>query len=357
MPKSRITALSSDLDFDRVKPVVTLHNGRPHYLWPGGKMLPVVAGGAVNNVITSDAENDPLIPTPVSAEIIKEIPQSSAIMTLARKRPMSTKSTRQPVMSVLPEAYFVNGDQGLKQTTSQDWSNLTLVAEEMAVIVVIPDNYIDDAQVPLWDEVRPEVAAAFGRKLDLACMFGIDKPSTWGPALDDHARNAGNVVTIGDNEDIAEDIAALGQLMAEKGANLSGLAVAPGFGWRLVRLRSTDGVPIYSPPKEGPTGQIYGQPSREITNGGWDPTRAALIGGDWSKAILGVRADIRFRMFTEGVISDADGKVIVNLMQQDSVALRAVARFAWQVANPVNVLAADADERSYFGVLEPANAS
>ena len=312
---------------------------------------------AVNNVITSDAENDPLIPTPVSAEIIKEIPQSSAIMTLARKRPMSTKSTRQPVLSVLPEAYFVDGDQGLKQTTSQDWKNVTLVAEEMAVIVVIPDNYIDDAQVPLWDEVRPEISAAFGRKLDLATMFGIDKPVTWGPAIVPHAEAAGNVVTVGDNEDLADDIAALGQLMAEKGVGLNGLAVAPGFGWRLVRLRDNDGGMIYSPPKEAPTGTIYGMPSREITNGGWDPTQATLIGGDWSKAILGVRADIRFRMFTEGVISDADGKVIVNLMQQDSVALRAVARFGWVIANPVNVLTPDEDERSYFGVLEPFGAS
>lgn len=312
---------------------------------------------AVNDIIESDASDDPLIPTPVSAEIIKEMPKSSAIMQLARRRPMSTKSSRQPVLSVLPQAYFVSGDTGLKQTTRQDWENVTLVAEEMAVIVPIPENYLDDAQVPIWDEVRPEVAAAFGRKLDLACLFGVDKPSTWGAAVEPHASAAGNVVVEGDHEDLADDVAALGQKMAEKGVGLNGLAVAPGFSWRLVRLRATDGTPIYSPPSQAGPGTLYGRRAAEIDNGGWDPARATLIGGDWTKAILGVRADIRFKLFTEGVISDDDGKVILNLMQQDSVALRATARFGWALANPVNVLATDASERSYFGLLEPVNAS
>jgi HK97 family phage major capsid protein len=258
---------------------------------------------------------------------------------------------------VLPEAYFVDGDQGLKQTTKQDWSNLTLVAEEIAVIVVIPDNYLDDAQVPIWDEVRPEIVSAFGRKIDLATLFGIDKPTTWGPAVVPHAEAAGNVVTEGDGVDLADDVGALGELMAEKGANPNAFAVRPGFGWRLRRLRDNDGNPIYSPPSAAGPGTLYGYAAPEVDNGGWDPTQATLIAGDWRKAIIGTRTDMRFRLFTEGVISDSDGKVIVNLMQQDSVALRAVMRLGWQLANPVNPLAPEADERSYFGILEPLGAS
>lgn len=306
---------------------------------------------AVNDIITSDASDDPLIPTPVSSEIIKEMPKSSAVMQLARRRPMSTKSSRQPVLSVLPQAYFVNGDTGLKQTTSQDWKNLVLVAEELAVIVPIPENYLDDAQIPIWDEVRPEIAAAFGRKIDLATLFGVDKPSTWGPSIVESATDAGNVVVEGDGLDLADDVAALGELMAKKGAGLNGFAVQPGFSWRLVRLRDANGTPIYTPPSQAGPGTLYGQRAAEITNGGWLIDAATLIGGDWSKAIIGLRADIRFKLFTEGVISDDDGKVILNLMQQDSVALRATMRLGWQVANPVNPLETTEADRSYFGVL------
>ena len=35
---------------------------------------------------------------------------------------MSAKFKKQPVLSALPVAYFVNGDTGLKQTTEAAWA-------------------------------------------------------------------------------------------------------------------------------------------------------------------------------------------------------------------------------------------
>jgi hypothetical protein len=43
-------------------------------------------------------------------------------------------------------------------------------------------------------------------------------------------------------------------------------------------------------------------------------------------------------MFTEGVVSDDTGKVILNLMQQDAVAMRMVMRLAYATVNPVTVM-------------------
>ena len=63
-----------------------------------------------------------------------------------------------------------------------------------------------------------------------------------------------------------------------------------------------------------------------------------MLGGDFSKAIIGVRRDISFKMFTEGVISDDTGKVILNLMQQDSVAMRMTMRLAYACVNPVTIM-------------------
>jgi hypothetical protein len=62
-----------------------------------------------------------------------------------------------------------------------------------------------------------------------------------------------------------------------------------------------------------------------------------LIAGDRSMAILGVRSDISFKIFTEGVISDDSGNVVLNLMQQDAVAMRVVARFGFAVAAPATL--------------------
>lgn len=132
-----------------------------------------------NSLISRDASNDPLVPEPVSADIIQDLPGASALLQRARRVPMSSKTQRQPVLDVLPLAYFVGGDTGLKQTTSQDWKNVDLVAEEIAAIVPIPEAYLDDAQMPIWEQVRPRLVEAIGAKLDGAGLFGLDKPSTW----------------------------------------------------------------------------------------------------------------------------------------------------------------------------------
>jgi hypothetical protein len=48
-----------------------------------------------------------------------------------------------------------------------------------------------------------------------------------------------------------------------------------------------------------------------------------------------------WKLFTEGVISDENGKVILNLMQQDSKAMRVVMRLGWAVPNPLHSLRPD----------------
>lgn len=308
---------------------------------------------AVDTQIERATGSDPLVPEPVSAQIRQLMPEASAVLSMVpetQRIPMSALTDRVPVLSVLPNAYFVSGDQGLKQTDKQQWKNKILTAEEIAVIIPIPENYLDDAQVPIWDQVRPRMVEAAGALIDAACIFGVDKPTSWGYPVYQRAVAAGNRTwegrTIpGDSAagDLAQQIAYMGELLAEDGFDMDGFVSRPGFGWRLTRLRSDDGVPIYNSDlrSDGGMSSLYGMPLRSLKNGGWNQTEAHLIGGDWSQAIVGIRSDIRFKVFTEGVISDGAGAVVLNLMQQDSIALRMTMRVAWEVANPANRLNAD----------------
>jgi len=50
----------------------------------------------------------------------------------------SSKILRRPVLSVLPVAYWVDGDVGLKQTSAAAWEGVDLIAEEIVAIVPIP---------------------------------------------------------------------------------------------------------------------------------------------------------------------------------------------------------------------------
>jgi HK97 family phage major capsid protein len=310
-----------------------------------------------DQLISRDAGTDPLVPEPVSAQIIEEMPSQSALLQRARRVVLSSKTERMPVLDVLPVAYWVGGDTGLKQTTRQDWKGVNLIVEEVAAIVPIPEAYLDDAQVPIWDQVRPRLVEAIGLKLDAAGLFGDDKPSTWPTAIYPAAVAAGNTVVDGTGDDFAQDVSNLGQKIALDGYAINGFASRPGLNWRLVGLRDTTGVPIYQPNLQGaPGGNLYGYPLSEVLNGSWDASEAELIAGDWSKAMVGIRQDISFKMFSEGVISDDDGKVILNLMQQDAVAMRVVARFAFATANPVTRLNTNGVTRFPFGAVQATTA-
>jgi HK97 family phage major capsid protein len=302
---------------------------------------------------------DPLVPEPLAEDIIQTLPQQCAILNLARKVPMSTRTERLPVLDVLPQAYFVSGDQGLKQSTSMLWKNVTLVVEELAALVPIPDAYLSDTNIPLWDEVRPRLTEAIGRALDAATLFGVNKPSTWPSAIIPAAIAAGNTVT-----DTSSDIPASVAMLAEKVAldgytNINGWMIRPGFKWRLLRVRSAgSGEPIYVPDlQNGRGGSLYGYPLQEVANGSWDPTVADLLLGDWTMAVVGVRQDITFRMFDQAVIADDTGKVIYSAAQQDGQVMRVVARFAYATANPVTALNATSATRFPFGVLSTGTAS
>jgi len=253
------------------------------------------------------------------------------------KTTLSSKTQRMPVLDVLPMAYWVGGDTGMKQTTQMAWQNVIMVVEELACIVPIPIAYLDDAEVPLWAQVQPRITEAVGALIDSAVLWGINKPATWGESVNVGAGKSGHFVIQGTGTDLGQDVANLGQQMAQTGYTVNGFAAMPGMSWMLTGIRSAQGVPIYQPDMTGkPGGRLYGYDMSEINNGSWvNPTAGALLlAGDFTKAIIGIRQDISFKMFTEGVISDDTGKVILNLMQQDAVAMRMVMRLAYATVNP-----------------------
>ena len=108
---------------------------------------------------------------------------------------MSRKQRRLPILDRKPVAYFVNGDSGLKQTSDAKWDNIYLNAEELAVLVPIPDTIYDDADYDLWSLLKPQITEAMGAKIDDAVLFGTGKPTLWPDGMLVAATAAGNVVT------------------------------------------------------------------------------------------------------------------------------------------------------------------
>lgn len=314
----------------------------------------------VYSSLVSRVDAAALIPEDAAREIVQGVTESSTIMRLARRLPnMARGQQRIPVLSVLPTGYFVSGDTGLKQTTEVNWSNKYLDAEEVAVIVPIPKAVLDDADYDLWAEIRPRLVEEFGRVFDAAVMFGANAPAAWPDDLLTAATAAGNAVTIGSvGADLYDDLLSDGgviSLVEADGFMPSGHIGALSMRAKLRGLRDTDGQPLFVRSLQGSnTYELDGSPIYFPRNGSMNAAQALMFSGDWSQVVYSVRQDMTYTISTEGVISADNGDVVINLFQQDSVALRAVMRVAWQVPNPINRIQATEANRYPVAVLKPA---
>ena len=112
--------------------------------------------------------------------IQQDVPKSSIVMQLGtRLANMTSNQTKIPVLSMLPLAYWVNGDTGMKKTSKQEWDNVYMTAAELAVIVPVPEAVLADSSFDIMGEVQPRVREAMGAKIDNAILFGGDRPTEW----------------------------------------------------------------------------------------------------------------------------------------------------------------------------------
>ncbi len=297
-----------------------------------------------------------LIPEQVSNEILVNLASESAALTLFRSVPMSTAQTRMPVLAALPTAYFVNGDTGLKQTTEVDWSNKFLNVEELACIVPIPENVLDDTEYDLWGAVKPLVEQAIGRTLDAAVFFGVNKPASWPTAIVPAAIASAQKYVRGTNGaaagGLAEDLNQLMGMVEASGYDPNGFITSRTFRKFIRGVRDTQGNRLLDVAADG--NMIDGNPVKYVMPGLW-PTgtgAAQMITGDFSQGIIGKRKDITWKVLDQAVIQDSTGAIQFNLPQQDMVAIRVTFRVAFQVANTINYQQINEAQRYPFAVLQ-----
>lgn len=298
-----------------------------------------------------------LIPTQEANEIIQGVVTQSAVLSRGRKLAnMTSKQYKMPVLDMLPIAYFVNGDTGQKQTSKQAWDKKFIIAEEIAVIVPVPEAVIDDSEYDIWGEVKPRVIEAFGKVIDGAILFDVDKPDTWRDGVVTTATKAGAVVTLGSSDDLYDKIMAEDGVISKvenSGYFVNGHMADISMRAKLRGLKDTTGNPIFkSDMQSGTSYSLDGSPMNFPNNGAFDKSKALMISGDFSQLVFAIRQDITFKLFTEGVIQNTDGSIAYNLMQNDMVALRAVMRIGWEIPNPINSLQKDKTKRCPFSVMK-----
>lgn len=300
---------------------------------------------------------DSLIPEERAREIIQGTITQSAVLSRGRRLPnMSSRTYKMPVLDMLPMAYFVNGDTGQKKTTKMQWDKKFITAEEIAVIVPIPEAVLDDSDYDIWAEVRPRIEEAFGKVIDSAVLFDVNKPDSWRNGLVSSATSAGSIVTLGSTDDLYDKVMGEDGVIAkveESGYFVTGHMADISMRSKLRGLKDTTGQPIFKSDMQSATSYVLdGSPMNFPNNGSFDKSKALMISGDFSQLVYSIRQDITFKLFTEGVVQNTDGTIAYNLMQQDMVALRAVMRLGWEIPNPINSLKEDKATRFPFAVLK-----
>lgn len=298
-------------------------------------------------ITRSDA--DALIETQVANEIFEGTIRKSKALQLFRRLPNATSDkTKLRVLDTLPVAYFVDesSDNGRKNLSKIAWDKKYINIAELAVIVPIKENVLNDSSIDIWAEVRPRIEEAFAKKIDNAMFFGVDKPTDWRKGLVPSVIEVGKEVE--ETGHLYSDINDVMTEVEESGYEVNGILGGVGLKGKFRMMTDTTGQPLN-------TTEIGSVRREFMDNGVWDKTKSTLIAGDFSQAVYQIRQDITYKVLTEAVIQDpSDGSILYNLAQDDMVALRVVMRLGWEIPNPVNAL----DETEYrfpFASLKPDN--
>ena len=282
----------------------------------------------------------------VSAEIIQGVVTQSAALSLFTRLPnMTTDVLRMPVLESLPDAYWVDEDKnnGRKGTTRMAWANKWIYAEELAVIVPIKENLLNDADYPIWEQVRPRVIEAFHKKIDDAIFTGKNKPKNFPADLLSAVNQVGAFIT--GTDDLYKDISNAMGKVEESDYNPTGIVGSLGMKKLFRDMLDTYGRPITDT-------EVNGLTKTFVNNGSWDKEKALYIVGDFTQAVYSIRQDVEVKLLTEGVIQGDDGNIVYNLAQDDMVALRFTMRLGWAIPNPINAAQPDESVRFPFAAVK-----
>ena len=285
------------------------------------------------------------------SDIIQGVIKESAVLKMFTQLPnMTSGAMRMRVLDGLPMAYWVGStNNGRKNLTEMAWANKYIVPEELAVIVPIKEDVLDDASIDIWAQVKPRLVEAFGKKIDQAILVGVDKPAGFRADLLTSILNAGAYVTQGSGTLYSAINDAMVKV-EESGYNPTGIIGGVDVKGKFRMMLDTSGQPIKGT-------EIDELPKAYIDNGAWDKTKAQMIVGDFTQAVYSIRQDITYKLLTEAVIQDpSDGTIKYNLAQEDMVALRVVMRLGWEIPNPINALQPDESVRFPFAAIQAASA-
>lgn len=269
------------------------------------------------NVMLSEKTDGTFTPA-MTNTLMKEVAGQSLVMQLGTYEEMNGKQEKSfSFQTDGVSAYWV--DEGQKiQTDKPEFAEATMRAKKLGIIVLASREYLNYTWAQFFEEMRPQIAEAFFKKIDQAAILNEDNPFAF--SVDESAVTADNVI---EGDITYDNILALEDFIYDENGNVTAFISNNRNHSTLRQAVDANGVEIYdrnSRVIDGITTVNY----EELDKG-------TIYAGDWKNMRYGTPYNITFKISEDATLStikNADGSD-VNLYEQELIALRATMDFAF----------------------------
>lgn len=239
-------------------------------------------------------------------------------------------------------------DEGEKKQSSQpNFDIVTLALKKLAVIVPMTEEVVEDSGVDLTALVAQLIREAIDKEVDL--QFFMGDGTVWTGIFNDTSipttELANNITVAGLRP---EDVIAMAD---NTPLGVNGMYLMHRSMLSKVRTlrQNADGTGeyLYNVLGDGMSnsgsfaGTLNGFPVKLIEAGptaasaAFDGNKPIMMFGDFKRGVAyGEKSDVRLKVLDQATITDTDGETVINLAEQDMIALRAVQRVGFKVVLP-----------------------
>jgi HK97 family phage major capsid protein len=234
-----------------------------------------------------------------------------------------------------------------KQGTEPSFGIVTQILKKLAAIVPMTEEILEDSAIDIVALLGQLFAEAVSKEEDLQFFAGTGAP--WTGILNNGSVNKVTQASGDASQLTADDL--LDMIDATPTGALSG---AKFYMHRSIlsvirKLKGTDGQYIYQNPGQGLPATIWNYPV--VTSDAF-PALADVDTGDQyvlfgnlkQGAVFGDKQQLRVKMLDQATVTDGDGSTVINLAEQDMVALRIVERVGYVIALPTALTVLEAQE-------------
>jgi hypothetical protein len=208
-----------------------------------------------------------LLPATITGPIFDQAVESSAVMSLARRVPLSiTAQTAIPVSMDIPAAGWVS-EGGVKPVGNGAVGIKTMVGKKVALLVPVSQEIAMTNAAGLYDQLRQDLPTAIARAFDYAAIHGLDLRTGGAGPFADYLKRGVSSIELGTASQATggmfTDLVNGEKLVVDAGFDFSGFAADPRLKPTLKMTTDTQGRPLWvdSPTDGRIAGNLIGYPA------------------------------------------------------------------------------------------------